>query len=204
MESKGKSEPSSFQNERYSILKKLGEGGKGIVYKCNDTMLDRIVAIKLLKNATLDEETYRRFLREAQTTARLAHPNIVSIFDMGKEDGRFFLVMECIEGSSLRGIMEQSQSRPLDIQFLLNTSIEFCKALKYAHSKGVLHRDVKPENIMITKDGTAKLMDFGLARALDKPRLTSIGTMVGTPAYMSPENALGKESDERSIYIRLA
>ncbi|MFQ5838836.1 MAG: protein kinase [Thermoplasmata archaeon] len=189
---------SSLQNGRYAILKKLGEGGKGVVYKALDTALDRVVAIKVLKGEGIDEEAYARFMREAQSAARLTHSNIVSTYDIGKEEGRYFLVMEYIDGPSLRGLIEDQSDRGLDIQPLLSIAVDICRALDYAHSKGVLHRDIKPENIMVTKEGTAKLMDFGLARALDKPRVTPSGTMVGTPAYMSPENALGKESDARS------
>jgi serine/threonine protein kinase len=136
-------------------------------------------------------------MREAQASARLNHPNIASIYDVGKEGTRYFLVMELINGASLRGLIE-ANPKGLEPSQALQIAMEVCRALRYAHSHGVVHRDVKPENIMLTEDGTAKLMDFGLARALDKPRMTREGMMIGTPAYMAPENALGKESDARS------
>ncbi len=137
-------------------------------------------------------------MREAQAAARLTHTNIVSTYDMGKEGHRYFLVMEYVKGTSLRGLLESNNSKGLDLATTVRIASGLCKALTYTHSQGVLHRDIKPENIMITQDGTAKLMDFGLAKALDKPRLTREGIMVGTPAYMAPENALGRESDARS------
>ncbi|MEE9593024.1 MAG: protein kinase, partial [Thermoplasmata archaeon] len=180
------------------ILDKLGEGGRGVVYKALDTVLDRVVAIKLLKAEGLDEEAFTRFGREAQAAARLTHANIVATYDLGQEDGRPFLVMEYIDGASLQRFLERGPEGRLDLSTLLRLARDICGALEDAHSHSVLHRDIKPENVIVTKDGTAKLMDFGLALALDKPRVTPSGTMVGTPAYMSPENALGKASDARS------
>lgn len=190
--------PKSLQGDRYAVLARLGEGGKGVVYRALDTVLDRVVAVKVLKVEGLDEETQTRFTQEAQSAARLTHAHIVATYDMGREDGRPFLVMEYVDGSSLRGLLEGQPDRHLDLDTLLRLAIEIGEALAYAHDQGVLHRDLKPENVMITQNGTAKLMDFGLARALDKPRVTPSGTMVGTPAYMSPENALGKDADARS------
>ncbi|MFQ6013317.1 MAG: serine/threonine-protein kinase PknK [Thermoplasmata archaeon] len=183
---------------RYAILEELGEGGKGVVYTALDTTLDRVVAVKVLKAEGLDREAYARFQREAQAAARLTQANVVATYDMGEEDGRYFLVMEYVDGTSLRDLLEGQPEGHLDLATLLRLGQDLCRALAYAHAHGVLHRDLKPENVMVTKDGTAKLMDFGLALALDKPRMTPSGTMVGTPAYMSPENALGKTSDARS------
>lgn len=185
----------SFAGGRYTVLKKLGEGGKGIVYRCMDSSLDRMVALKLIKT-TLDEETGARFQREAKTTAKLSHPNIVSIYDMGTQDGHPFLVIEYIEGKSLEDIIrDQGALSPSEI---LRISKDIASALEYAHKAGVLHRDVKPDNIMISKSGMPKLMDFGLARSLDSPKLTHAGAIVGTPAYVSPESALGRKNDGRS------
>ncbi len=183
---------------RYAILEELGEGGKGVVYTALDTTLDRVVAVKVLKAEGLDQEAYARFQREAQAAARLTHANVVATYDMGEEEGRYFLVMEYVDGTNLRDMLEGQPEGHLDLTTLLRLGQDLCRALAYAHAHGVLHRDLKPENVMVTKDGTAKLMDFGLALALDKPRMTPSGTMVGTPAYMSPENALGKTSDARS------
>jgi tetratricopeptide (TPR) repeat protein len=187
-----------FQNGRYAVLKKLGEGGKGVVYKARDTVLNRVVAIKLLKTAASGEEAYERFMREAQTVAVLNHPNIVSIHDIGKEDDKHFLVLEFVDGVSLRDLFGTYPEGKCDIQTILRIGIEVCGALQYAHSQGILHRDIKPENIMVTQEDTAKLMDFGLAKMLGQPGLTQEGIIVGTVAYVAPEIALGHGADARS------
>jgi serine/threonine protein kinase len=187
-----------LQNGRYAILKKLGEGGKGIVYKARDTVLNRVVAIKMLKSATLTEEAYSRFVREAQAVAKLNHPNIVSIHDIGKEDEKHFFVLEFVDGMSLRALMGTYPEGKCDIQAVLRTGTDVCSALQYAHSQGVLHRDIKPENILITQEGITKLMDFGLAKMLGQPSITQEGMIVGTVAYVAPETVLGKSADARS------
>ncbi|UCE16153.1 MAG: protein kinase [Candidatus Bathyarchaeota archaeon] len=187
-----------LQNGRYAVLKKLGEGGKGVVYKARDTVLNRVVAIKMLKSEVLSEEAYSRVMREAQVVAKLNHPNIVSIHDIGKESEKQFFILEFVDGMSLGGLMGTYREGKCDLQTVLRVSIDVCGALQYAHSQGVLHRDIKPENILITQEGTAKLMDFGLAKALGGTRITRRGMIVGTPAYLPPEQALGKDSDERS------
>ena len=189
--------PASFQNGRYSVIKKLGEGGKGIVYKCMDNSLNRIVALKLIKGSVQDSDFFARIKRESQTTARLSHPNIVAIYDINSEGKNFYLVMEFVDGSGLDSIISRNQTG-MKLSEFMGYSIEISKALNYAHSMGVLHRDIKPENIMITKEGVPKLTDFGLAKSMDSPSLTSQGTIIGTPAYISPESALTKESDARS------
>ena len=188
----------SLQSGRYVTLKKLGEGGKGIVYKARDTALNRVVAIKMLKSAVLTEETYSRFMREAQAVAKLNHPNIVSIHDIGKEDEKQFFVLEFVDGMSLRELMGTYPEGKCDIKTVLRIGIDVCGALQYAHSQGVLHRDIKPENILVTQEGTAKLMDFGLAKMLGQPSITQEGMIVGTVAYVAPEIALGKGADARS------
>ncbi len=188
----------SLESGRYVTLKKLGEGGKGIVYKARDTALNRVVAIKMLKSAVSGEEAYSRFMREAQAVAKLNHPNIVSIHDIGKEDGKQFFVLEFVDGMSLRELMGTYPEGKCDIQTILRIGIDVCSALQYAHSQSVLHRDIKPENIMITQEGTAKLMDFGLAKMLGQPSITQEGIIVGTVAYVAPEIALGKGADVRS------
>lgn len=187
-----------LQNGRYAVLKKLGEGGKGVVYKARDTVLNRVVAIKILKSEVSTEETYSRFIREAQAAAKLNHPNIVSIHDIGKEDGKQFFVLEFVAGMSLRDLSETYPEGKCDIQTALRIGIDICSALQYAHSQGVLHRDVKPENILITEEGTAKLMDFGLAKMIGTQNITQEGIIVGTVAYVAPEIALGKGADARS------
>ncbi|MFZ0965232.1 MAG: protein kinase [Candidatus Bathyarchaeia archaeon] len=187
-----------LQNGRYAILKKLGEGGKGVVYKARDTVLNRVVAIKMLKSAVSGEEAYSRFIREAQAVAKLNHPNIVSIHDIGKEDEKQFFILEFVDGMSLRELMGTYPEGKCDIQTILRTGIDVCNALQYAHSQGVMHRDIKPENILITEEGTSKLMDFGLAKMLGQPSITQEGIIVGTVAYVAPEIALGKGADARS------
>jgi predicted ATPase/tRNA A-37 threonylcarbamoyl transferase component Bud32 len=187
-----------LQNGRYTVLKKLGEGGKGIVFKARDTVLNRVIAIKMLKSAVTSDETYGRFMTEAQAVAKLNHPNIVSIHDIGKEGEKRFFVLEFVDGTSLRDLMKTYPEGRCDIQTVLRMSIDVCSALRYAHSQGVLHRDIKPENILVTEDGVAKLMDFGLAKMLGQPGITQEGVIVGTVAYVAPENALGKGADARS------
>lgn len=185
----------SFAEGRYSVSKKLGEGGKGIVYRCKDTSLERIVAVKLIKTV-LDDTSKERFLREARTTARLSHPNIVSIYDMGVKEGHPFLVMEYLEGKDLEDFV--LENGPLSASEIVKIASEIANALRYAHDEGVLHRDVKPGNIRISKKGIAKLMDFGLARSISNPKMTDENAIVGTPAYTAPESALGRVDDGRS------
>ncbi len=187
-----------LQNGRYAVLKKLGEGGKGVVYKARDTVLNRVVAVKMLRSAAFSEEAYSRFMREAQVIAKLNHPNVVSIHDIGKENEKQFFVLEFVDGMSLRELMGTYPEGKCDIQAVLRIGIDVCSALQYAHSQGILHRDIKPENILITEDGTAKLMDFGLAKMLGQPSLTEEGIIVGTVAYVAPEIALGRGADTRS------
>jgi predicted ATPase/tRNA A-37 threonylcarbamoyl transferase component Bud32 len=188
----------SLQNGRYAILKKLGEGGKGVVFKARDTVLNRVVAIKMLKSAGAEEEAYLRFITEAQAVAKLNHPNIVSIHDIGREDEKQFFVLEFVDGESLRDLMQTYPEGKCDVQTVLRIGIDVCSALKYAHSQNILHRDIKPENVMITKEGVAKLMDFGLAKMVGQPKVTQEGVIVGTVAYVAPEIALGKGADTRS------
>jgi tetratricopeptide (TPR) repeat protein/tRNA A-37 threonylcarbamoyl transferase component Bud32 len=187
-----------LQNGRYALLKKLGEGGKGVVYKARDTTLNRIVAIKMLKSAVASEDAYSRFMTEAHAVAKLNHPNIVTIHDIGKEDGKQFFVLEFVDGESLRDLMQTYPEGKCDIQTVLRIGMDVCSALQYAHSEKVLHRDIKPENVMITRDGAAKLMDFGLAKMIGQPSVTQEGVIVGTVAYVAPEAALGKGVDSRS------
>ena len=129
---------------------------------------------------------------EAQAVGKLNHPNIVSIHDIGKEDEKQFFVLEFVDGESFRDLMGTYPEGKCDIQTVLRIGIDVCRALQYAHSQDVLHRDIKPENVMITKEGMAKLMDFGLAKMLDQPRITQEGIIVGTVAYVAPENSVGK------------
>ena len=188
----------SFQGGRYQVLQKLGEGGKGIVFICQDEVLGRKVAIKLLKEEVLDSEGLLRFQREVQATARLVHPQVVTVFDTGQESGRHYLVLELMEGGDLEHVITSSPQKRLDAATAVRLSKDVARALEDAHSHGILHRDVKPGNIWLTKDGHAKLGDFGLAYLRGGPRVTRAGMLVGSVAYLPPEVALGRQADARS------
>lgn len=179
---------------RYHLLNELGQGGMGIVYHAHDALLDREVAVKLLtdsSNTRMGSEGRARLLHEAQSAARLNHPNIVSIFDAGDQDGESYIVMELIQGHSLH------THRPQTIPEILAVGRQICAGLEHAHSHGVIHRDLKPENILVTDRGVAKLTDFGLARSVTS-RLTLDGMIVGTVLYLAPEAALRQPFDGRS------
>ncbi len=178
--------------QRYRIEERLGEGGMGVVYKAYDTLLDRPVAIKTLSPHRLGDEGVKRFLREAQSAAKLSHPNIVAIYDVIEEGDNRLIVMEYLPGDTLRERIPLSWAEAVEI------GSQVCLALAYAHARGVVHRDIKPENVIITADGTAKVMDFGLARSEGRSRLTQTGMIVGTVAYIAPEQALSGRSDARS------
>lgn len=176
---------------RYRLDAELGQGGMGILYRATDTLLERAVAIKLLKDAGLGSQGRARLLREAQASARLDHPNIVSIYDVGEADGQPFIVMQLIEGKSLEEL------RPTNLDEILPIIIQVCAALEHAHRHGIIHRDLKPENVLITTEGQAKLSDFGLARSV-ATRLSNEGAIIGTVFYISPEQALGQSLDGRT------
>ena len=181
----------------YIILEKIGEGGMGVVYKAEDTKLQRPVALKFLPSNSLgDEEAKARFLRAARAAAALQHPNICTIYEIDEADGHTFIAMAYLEGEELRKHIEKG---PLSLDRLLDIAIQVARGLQEAHSKGVVHRDIKPANIMDTTTGQAVLMDFGLAQiASAASKLTREGTTVGTSAYMSPEQTSGEKTDHRT------
>jgi serine/threonine protein kinase len=180
----------------YKILKKLGEGGMGVVYKAEDTKLKREVAIKFLPHhISANEEERKRFEIEAQSAASLNHPSISTIYSIEESDSDVFIVMEYIKGVELK---DKIKSGPISNEEAINIAVQIAEGLKAAHKKGIVHRDIKSSNIMITSDGNVKIMDFGLVKITGGRELTKIGSTVGTAAYMSPEQARGEEIDFRT------
>jgi serine/threonine protein kinase/tetratricopeptide (TPR) repeat protein/ribosomal protein L40E len=185
-------EPTSFVNGRYPVKKFLGEGGKKKVYLVHDTLLDRDVAFALIKTEKLDDATRARVSREARAMGRLGdHPNIVAIYDMGEHEGQPYIVIPVMPGGDVESLIEQAPEHRLPLEKAIDITKAVCRGLEFAHSKGVIHRDIKPGNIWLGADGTAKIGDFGLALAVDLSRLTQTGMMVGTVTYMPPEQAMG-------------
>jgi serine/threonine protein kinase len=181
---------------RYKILKELGRGGMGIVYKTEDTKLKRTVALKSLAPQLLGvDETKIRFVREAQAAAALNHPNICTVYEIDEAEGKSFIAMEYIEGRTLK---EKVMMRPLSLGEALDITIQMTDGFQHAHDMGIIHRDIKSSNIMIQKNGQAKIMDFGLAKLAGSTMVTREGTTLGTISYMSPEQAQGKDVDNRS------
>ena len=180
----------------YKILEKLGEGGMGVVYKAQDTKLDRIVALKFLpQHFTSDPVEKERFIHEAKAASALNHPNITTIHEVDEFEGQMFIVMEYCEGKTLKQMIEKET---LPVKKVLDIAIHVSEGLTAAHSKGVVHRDIKSDNIMVTQEGQVKIMDFGLAKLKGATKLTKAGSTLGTAAYMSPEQAQGEEVDSRS------
>ena len=183
----------------YKIVDKLGEGGMAVVYKARDTRLERTVALKFLSPYSLGTEDEKiRFSREAKTAAALDHPNVCSIYDIGESEGRTFIAMAYIEGESIE---EKIRSGPLATDEALDLTIQIAEGLQEAHDKGIVHRDIKPANIMVDKRGRAKILDFGLAKLAEHSRLTKTATIMGTVAYMSPEQAGGETDTDHSVDI---
>jgi serine/threonine-protein kinase len=193
---------------KYEILSELGSGGMAVVYKARDSLLERLVALKVINQRFQENETaYQRFLNEARVAAALTHPNIVAIHELGIEEGRPFIAMEFLPGWDLREIIDRRQA--LSVRQKLSIALQIARALEHAHGRGVIHRDVKPANIRLLPDGTVKLMDFGIAKIASEaiPQLTRSGVVIGTVAYMSPEQLrsqpLGPTSDLFSFGVVL-
>jgi tetratricopeptide (TPR) repeat protein len=188
--------PPSARSGRYRIDGELGRGGMGIVYKAHDTVLDRPVALKVLPDALKDNpEALKNFLREAKSAAKLNHPNIVTVYDAGEQDGRYYIAMEYVDGTTLKEIIRRRGA--IAPNGVIHVLLQMCEALSFAHDQKVVHRDVKTANTMWTRDKKAKIMDFGLAKVIEEVRNHT--TMVsGTPYYMSPEQTLGKNVDHRT------
>jgi tetratricopeptide (TPR) repeat protein len=192
-------EPDSFVDDRYQVKEFLGEGGKKKVYLAHDTLLDRDVAFSLIKLEGLDEDSRTRITREAQAMGRLgSHPNIVTVFDLGDDDGRPYIVSELMGGGDVEDLIEKAPDHRLPLDQVMEIARSVCEGLKFAHAQGIIHRDLKPGNIWLTDDGIVKIGDFGLAMVDDRTRLTREGMMVGTVSYLSPEQAMGGAVTERS------
>ncbi|HJQ55090.1 MAG TPA: serine/threonine-protein kinase [Gemmatimonadaceae bacterium] len=184
---------------KYHIIELVGEGAMGVVYRANDSVLDRTVAIKVMNESIARQEDLRkRFLHEAQAAASLQHPNVVSIYDLGEVDGHMFIAMEFVDGVDLEKLLELGQ--PLSLQAKLDIIIDVLTGLTFAHKRGIVHRDIKPANIRVTEDGRAKIMDFGVAH-LASSSMTSTGSFLGTPSYMAPEQITeGKTTPQTDLF----
>jgi eukaryotic-like serine/threonine-protein kinase len=181
---------------RYRIVDRLGKGAMGVVYSAHDGLMERMVAIKVMMTDLEDDpETSTRFYREARAAGQLVHPNIITIFDMGEEDGRPFIVMEIVQGWTLNKYLERPEAA--DIEKKIDLMLQICAGLHAAHTHGIFHRDVKPGNLLVGQHGELKIVDFGIAR-LASSSMTASGLIVGTPDYMSPEQARGPDVDQRS------
>src|SRR4051794_13401214 len=184
--------------DRYEVEELVGAGGMSSVYRAHDRLLDRKVALKILHQQFGDDEGYvERFRREARSVAALSHPNIVTVIDRGEHGGRQFIVFEYVDGSNLKQLMEQRGQVPVD--HALEIAIQVARALSFAHQNGLVHRDVKPQNVLMNGDGRAKVTDFGIARSLNVQHgMTQTGTVLGTSDYIAPEQAQGQQVTEHT------
>jgi predicted Ser/Thr protein kinase len=181
---------------RYELEELLGSGGMSSVYRARDTLLERDVALKVLhEHHHEDDEFVERFRREARAVARLSHPNIVTVIDRGDDQGRQFIVFEHVHGETLKDVVDRGR---LDVQAALEVTIAVARGLAFAHAHGIVHRDVKPQNVLLNADGEAKVTDFGIARSLDVEGVTQSGTVLGTSNYIGPEQATGQSADVRT------
>jgi tetratricopeptide (TPR) repeat protein/predicted Ser/Thr protein kinase len=200
--SQGEFEPGTVLGGRYEILALLGQGGMGAVYKARDMELDRLVALKIIRpELTTNPEILRRFKQELILARQVTHRNVIRIFDLGQADGFKFITMEYLDGKDLRAVLQEKGK--LSPEEAARIIVQICRALEVAHGEGVVHRDLKPQNIMLDANGRAYVMDFGIARSAHLPGMTQMGALIGTPEYMSPEQAKGEKLDERSDLFSL-
>ncbi|HET9323528.1 MAG TPA: protein kinase [Gaiellaceae bacterium] len=182
---------------RYDLLELIGKGGMSSVWKAHDRLLDRQIAIKVLHpQYTEDEEYVERFRREARSVAQLSHPNIVTVIDRGEDAGRQFIVFEYVEGENLKQLLRRTG--PMPVRDALVLALQMARALSFAHGRGLIHRDVKPQNVLLNADGQAKMTDFGIAREVDVQGVTITGTVLGTSEYIAPEQARGQHVDAQT------
>src|SRR5690349_1713571 len=188
--------PGEVIAERYEVEELVGTGGMSSVYRARDRLLERLVALKVLHPHYADDDEYvERFRREARSVAQLSHPHIVTVIDRGEDDGRQFIVFEYVDGENLKQLI--GRTGPLPTRRALELAVEIADALEFAHEHGLIHRDVKPQNVLVTPDGDAKVTDFGIARSLDVEHgVTQTGTVLGTSNYLSPEQASGKPTTQ--------
>jgi serine/threonine-protein kinase len=181
---------------RYELEKLVGSGGMSNVFRAHDRLLERTVALKILhEQYTRDDDYVERFRREARSVAKLAHPNIVTVIDRGEQDGRQFIVFEYVEGPNLKDL---TRDGPLNVREAIELTLQVARALSFAHERGLVHRDVKPQNVLLNDDGQAKVTDFGIARSLDVQGVTQTGTVLGTSDYIAPEQARGQRVDPKT------
>lgn len=188
---------------RYEIIKELGKGGMGVVYQAHDPQIDRPVALKVLReDRVVSKDFVSRFFKEAKFIGRLSHPNIVTVYDVGRDHGTIYIAMEYLQGQPFNEVI---RSGKLSVEKIVDIALQVANALGYAHEKGIVHRDIKPSNIILTDEGNVKLTDFGIARAEDSnaAQQTQAGVILGTPFYMSPEQVMGKRVDGRSDLFSL-
>src|SRR5690349_11293902 len=187
---------------KYEVLAELATGSMGVLYRARDTLLDREVALKTIAGTgNLDPELKERFYREARAGAKLHHPNVITVYELGEQDGLVFIALELLTGSDLRQFI--AERRPLPDTNKVAIMAAVCDGLHHAHQHGIVHRDIKPSNVFLTDAGVPKILDFGVAR-LSASKLTVVGRVLGTPFYMAPEQIMGSPCDERSDLFSLA
>ncbi len=183
---------------RYDIVGELGKGSMGVIYRAHDPQIDRAVALKVLRQDRVTSEDFiQRFFKEAKAIGRLSHPNIVTVFDVGQDQGTLYIAMEFLEGSPLDRVIQEKR---LSLEEIVDIGVQVAEALDYAHGQGIIHRDIKPANIILTASGQARITDFGIARIEDPSatQQTQAGEILGTPSYMSPEQVMSQRVDGRS------